>query len=342
MKAIRPFRPLLSLLGLAALLTGAAVIALAEATPARRTLIVSSTFGDAPYSFNDAQGKPAGFDVELIRAVANASGMDVAFETAGPTQEHAPDVILGAWYSTPVASGIAEYCAPHSVREHAVFVRGDSLYRELRDLADRALAAPGDNRALPWLESHGFGPGLVPSGSIAEAFESLASGAIEAVICDRYQGLAIRKSGGFEALRVLPDAVAPIEYGFAVASADSKLADALNSGLRVVEKTGQAKRLRTEWLESLEPAPAKMSLGAIYSLLLWLVLPLALLIGTAAAKTITFRKRAALRITTLERELAAARQSFDELRNERARQRYVINQLSTVSLVDQIVEASRH
>jgi polar amino acid transport system substrate-binding protein len=319
-----------------------ATVSTASAENARRTLVVASGFNEAPYAFFSEDGKPSGFDVDLIRAVANAAGMDVTFKTSGAIEEPATDIVVGARYSDRGQPGIARYCEPHTVRDHAVFVRKDSLYRNLRDLAGRTLVAPSDSTALPWLEKHGFGPITLSATTLDDAFQRLEQNDGEAVICDRYQGLAALSAGRLADLRLLPDSVVPAEYGFALTSEEPALSEALNAGLTVVRNTGQFERIRGKWLAGLDPVPGRISLGGAYSVLLWLVIPGVLLCIGATISTLSFRKRSTLRIAELEKELAESRQAFRDLVNERARQRYVINQLSTVSLVDQIAEASRH
>ncbi len=335
MKSIRQ----IALLAFAALIVCSAT---AAGDTARRTLVVASEFNEEPYAFLNADGNPSGFNVDVIRAVASASGMEVRFEKTGPTQAQFADVVLGAYYSDGPQPAIKSYCEPLTLRDHAVFVRKDSLYRNLQDLAGRAFTSPDGSKALPWLESHGFGSGIVRTPSFEKAFQLLAESTCEAVIGDRYQGLAALQSTGLDDLRLLPDSVVPTQYGFALASEEPELTDALNAGLTVVRNTGQFERLRAKWLARLDPVPGKISLGGAYSVLLWLVIPGVLLCIGATISTLSFRKQAALRIAALEAELAEARKAFHDLAYERARQRYVINRLSTVSLVDQIAEASRH
>src|SRR5664280_500873 len=84
---VRPLRRLRRWVGLG-LLAGSATGAAAAADPAPGTLVVGFDRDFPPYEYLDDNGKPAGFDIELMRAAAAAAGFAVEFKPG-----HGPELV---------------------------------------------------------------------------------------------------------------------------------------------------------------------------------------------------------------------------------------------------------
>jgi len=110
--------------------------------------------------------------------------------------------------------------------------------------------------------------------------------------------------------------------------------------MRVVQNTGEFEALQKRWFASLEPETKTLKLGAAYSYALWVLIPALIFLGSACISYFTVKKKALARIKELEHQLELERERTDVLEMEHARQRYVINQMSAVSLVEQLAGVS--
>ena len=233
-----------------------------------------------------------------------------------------------------------QYATPHSTREHGVFVRQESLYRNLKDLNGRDIVVLNGSHAREWMSRHGFRNHLVGVDSLASGLSLLSTGNYEALVCDRFEGLHAVSAQNLENVRLLGESVIPVETGFAILREDQDLAKALESGMTTVKNTGEFDKIRKEWLSGLEPHDTGLKLGAVYSYALWVLVPALIFLGSACVSFFSVRKKAMERIHELELALAREKEKNADLLAVHAKQTYVINQLSAVSLVDQLAGVS--
>src|SRR6516164_1355058 len=84
------------------------------------TIIVGGDRAYPPYEFLDKEGKPAGFNVDLTRAIAEVMGMRVEFRFGGWPEMRAAlengkvDILEGISYSDERTAKI-EFSPPHSI-----------------------------------------------------------------------------------------------------------------------------------------------------------------------------------------------------------------------------------
>ena len=138
--------------------------------------------GDAdypPYEFLDEHGDPAGFNVDLTRAIARQMGLSVDFRLAPWGEVRAGlghgeiDLVHGMFYSTE-RDGQFDFSQPYAVIQHvAVVRRGSPQVSDLESLAGRSiLVMDGDimhdlvGRAAPRGRGRDSGE---PGGSAAQA-----------------------------------------------------------------------------------------------------------------------------------------------------------------------------
>jgi polar amino acid transport system substrate-binding protein len=108
-----------------------ATIAVQKSPTGSRVIVVGGDRDYPPYEFLDKNGNPAGYNVDLTRAIAEVMGMKVEFrlgswsEMREALQSGAVDVLQGMSYSEERA-GEVDFSLPHTVVNHVVFARRDS------------------------------------------------------------------------------------------------------------------------------------------------------------------------------------------------------------------------
>ncbi|MGA2152686.1 MAG: transporter substrate-binding domain-containing protein, partial [Geobacteraceae bacterium] len=104
----------------------------------RPKIIVGGDQANPPYEFIE-NGKPTGFNIELIRAVSETLGFDVEFRL-GPwskvrqeLEQGKIDALAGMYYS-PQRSQRLDFSLPHTMVTPAIFVRQGSPIQSLEDI----------------------------------------------------------------------------------------------------------------------------------------------------------------------------------------------------------------
>ena len=100
-------------------------------SPLKQTIIVGGDRDYPPYEFIDQNGHPAGYNVELTRAIANVMGFRVEFrlgswsEMRKALQDGTVDVLEGMSWSQEREREV-EFSTPHTLVNHAIFARKNS------------------------------------------------------------------------------------------------------------------------------------------------------------------------------------------------------------------------
>ncbi|MEM9480149.1 MAG: transporter substrate-binding domain-containing protein [Verrucomicrobiota bacterium] len=296
------------------------------------TITVFGPLDNPPYTFSGEKGEPAGFEVELLQGVARDRGMELEFVEADWTNDLEGDVSTAK--ALTASNRNEQFTLPVDVRYHVVFAPNDSIIRGLEDLkVDRKVAVVEGDPVRSYLGQLGINR-IAVHRSGEEALQSVIDGETDAAVLEQQKGLLLAEQIG--GVRMTGETFFGREFAFA--TTDSSLRDSLNAGLRVMDRTGQQATLAKAWIKD---TPRAGDNGrTVMAYLQWVVTPLVLLIVAAGVHASGLRRKQARRIVELERDLAKGRRELGELREETARQRYVMNQLSTVTLVDQLVEVS--
>ncbi len=103
-----------------------------------------------PDEFLDANGEPTGFNVELFKAVAEATGLNYHIHP-GPWNEvrtHLEsgeiDVITGMYFSEE-RSKVVSFSIPHTIVSHTIFVHSSSRAHSLDDLRNSRIIIQQDD-----------------------------------------------------------------------------------------------------------------------------------------------------------------------------------------------------
>lgn len=103
----------------------------------RPKLIVGGDHDNPPYEFLE-NGKPTGFNIELIRAVADVMGLDVEIRL-GPwnqvrhdLEQGKLDMLAGMYYSDD-RSRLVDFSVPHTMVSSGLFLRKDTPIRSFAD-----------------------------------------------------------------------------------------------------------------------------------------------------------------------------------------------------------------
>lgn len=275
--------------------------------------------GDAnypPYEYLDANGNPAGFNVELTQAIADAMGMSVKIR-------------LGAWGDMRKALGNGEmdilqgmafteertrevdFAPPHAIVYQTIWTRKGEEIRSLQELRGKEVIVMRQSIMHDFLLKNNLDAAYVQADSLSDALQLLASGRHDAALAAKLPGQYLVKELGLT--NIVPQArpLLAQKYGYAVKKGNSELLDRFSEGLAILKRNGQFQVIQQKWLGVLEPQRFPWERVMRYGVMI--VVPLLLILGGTVLWSRTLQKRVDQRTEELAREVAEKERALENL-----------------------------
>lgn len=223
-------------------------------------IIVGGDHNYPPYEFLDEEGNPAGYNVELSRAIAEVMGMEVEIRL-GPWSEmrqaleHGTvDVLEGMVYS-PERSKTFEFSPPHIFIHESVFARrGAAPVTSLADLRGKEVIVQRGGITHDYLLEQQVEARLILVDTHAAALRMLASGKHDYAVVGNLPGLYLGRELGLSNIVPVGKLFGGQQYTFAVRKGDAELLAMFSEGLAILKNTGKHRKIYDKWLGPLEPS----------------------------------------------------------------------------------------
>ncbi|RJP93632.1 MAG: response regulator [Desulfobacteraceae bacterium] len=222
--------------------------------PANRRIIVGGDHNYPPYEYLDKQGRPAGYNVDLTRAIAKAMGLDIEIRL-GPwskirkgLERGEIDAIQGILYS-PERDLMFDFTPPHTVNQYISVVRkGEGPPpTKVEGLAGKRIVVQKGDIMHDFALKNGLGAQVSPVDAQEDALRELARGRYDCALVSRLTALYWIEKHGWENLMVGQSPLLSPEYCYAVAK-NKPLLTQFTEGLKVIEKNGEYRRIRKKWM----------------------------------------------------------------------------------------------
>jgi polar amino acid transport system substrate-binding protein len=313
---VRRWSPLFAALAWAAPSLGA------EAALGERMVVVGGDRDYPPYEFIDRDGDPAGYNVDLTRAIAEVMGLRVEIRLGGWSEMRAAlrdgriDMLQGVSYSDERAREL-DLSPPHTIVSHAIFVRkGTRSVSSLDELRGHEVALHRAGIMDETLTGMGYGATLLRTDTPADAMRLLAAGTGEYAVVAVLPGTYITRE--LKLTNVVPVAknVASHRYGYAVRKGNTVLLSRITEGLAILKKTGRYDAIHEKWLGVLEPQG--VSWGTFFKYGAVVFVPLLLVLGSTVLWSRSLKREVAQRTASLAREVVERKRAMEELRLNQA------------------------
>lgn len=216
------------------------------------TVATDATF--PPFEYVDEQTKEmTGFDIELIRMIADKAGLEITIEntpfdsvTAGISQCQF-DIAIAAITITDDRKKEMLFSDPYINAGQIVVVReGEQAITSYADLTGKTIAAQlGTTGAIEAEKVANVT--FKPYDSYDLAFLDLQNGQVDAVIVDYLTAVGfLGKNPG--KLKMVGDVFTDESYGIAVCKNKTDLLDKVNAALKALKDEGKLKELETKFL----------------------------------------------------------------------------------------------
>lgn len=255
-----------------------------------------------PYSFLQ-DGKPSGFDNEIIQAVGNAMGFDVQIDLLPWSEARArldngeADVIAGMAYLES-REPIYDFSIPTTKITFDLFVRHDSPIRSLEDARNKAIIVQAGGAMQDYLSRNDLTNDIISVTNVTDALWALNLGDYDAALLNRVQGLYIIQSMKFDRLKAVGIEVSPVNYGFAVHEGNLNLLEELNAGLTTIKAQGIYDQIYQKWFSVYEPKVNQNNIRwLIFAVIGLLIVLTGLLLWTWRLRLQLLRRNQALQST---------------------------------------------
>lgn len=270
-------------------------------------LIARGDYDFPPFEFIDENGKPSGFNVELIEAVSREMGIEIIVDldlwsTVTEELEAGEVDMLTGMFQTEKRELSFDFSAPHNVITHAIYTRKGSDITSLEDLKGRTVLVQTGDVMEEYLRDRLPGAVSVPTLTYREALASLNGGTpADAALVSRIQAEYLIQEDNLKQIEAVGPPLYPRKYCFAVREGDSDLIAVLNDGLALVRENGEYDRLYAKWFGS---GSTPLSRLLSFRNILLVTIPAAVLAALIASWIWSLRSTVRQKTAELEKELA--------------------------------------
>lgn len=228
----------------------AAPAASASAPPppaAARVLVVGTDAAYTPFESQNDKGDIVGFDIDVVKAVAQKAGIEVKFVNTpwegifNALDQGDRDLLVSAITITDERRQTMDFSQPYFDAKQLIAVKSDSPVARFEDIKSLKVGVQNGTTG-----DEVVGKLLGKSSTAIKRFEStplalkeLEAGGVQAVVADNgvvVHYLANNTAGGF---KTVSDASFPVEkYGIAVKKGNAELLARINQGLEAIRTDG--------------------------------------------------------------------------------------------------------
>ncbi len=271
-----------------------------------------------PFEYRDKDGNPAGFDIEITKAVAKEMGLTPIF-IGGKWEDinqkllsHQIDVLAGA-YMNPGRDTLYEFSAPYKIISHGIFFRKDSKIQNLGDIKDAHHCKALLMRHIVLMEylwNINSAIEFIFMPNATECLTMLSEGQGDIAIVPEDVGNYIIQTLELKNISSSHITIIPREYGFAARKGDTLLIHNLNKGLSNIQRSGVYNKIVDKYFETRR---TKERLIKILYLIISITLILAFILGFYYVWNFQLKRQIAKKTVELNRELQEKEQAKREL-----------------------------
>jgi len=241
-----------------------AALALAAVPPVHaqdKEYVVGSSATYRPFAFENPNKEIVGYDIDMIRAIAQSAGFRVRIVNTPWTGIFAAlnngdvDLVVSGVTINEKRKQSYDFSMPYFEARQLIAVPTASTAKSLKDLAGKKIgvvnASTGDDTA-----SREFGktsPDIRRFENTPTVISELANGGVDAAIGDN--GVIAFRVQEHKNLKTVDDPSFPKEYfGIVVKQGNKALLDRINAGLTKVKADGTYAQIYKKWFQAEAPA----------------------------------------------------------------------------------------
>lgn len=213
----------------------------------KNSIVVGADTTFPPFE-TEVNGKVAGFDIDMIEAIAKAEGLKVTFRTM-PFNGIIPSLQAGSVDAAVAGITIktsrmqnVDFSDAYYKSGLSVLVKENSKIKGFADLKGHVVATKKATSSVDYMTNNGIDIKYIKQfQDIDTAYQALMTGGADAVVFDNPVNLNFTTA--HKGARVVGELLTGEYYGIAVSKQSPELAAKLNDGLAKIKKSGEYKQL---------------------------------------------------------------------------------------------------
>jgi len=208
-----------------------------------------------PFCFQDKDGNPQGFDVDLGFRLSRALGVQPVFVTVTSAERISAikdgkvDVVIATLTATRRRAREIDFSLPYYEDQQKLLVRAASPVQSYRDLSGKKVSAAKGSTSIDNIKVVAPDAQIVEAGSVAEAFGKLQAGDVEAITGDGLTLQALQLSASDpKQFRFAGEGFSVEPYVVGLPQNDSLFRARVNEALTEVWTSGVWTRIFNKWL----------------------------------------------------------------------------------------------
>lgn len=214
----------------------------------KRIVKVGTDAAYPPFEKQGPDGKPIGFEMDLMKAIAEANGWEAVIENAGwdPLFEDIKsgkrDIAISTITITEKRKQLYDFSDPYFDAYQLIMVPEGSNVKTAQDLKDLRVSVQSGTTGAELAEKI-LGKGnqnLKGFDDMPSAVEELYAKRVDAVVGDDAVLRDFLKVSGKQGYKLVKDpSVEPEKYGIMVKKGNKELLDEINKGLKTIKENGK-------------------------------------------------------------------------------------------------------
>lgn len=224
----------------------------------KETIVVGTDAAYAPFEYVDADNNIVGFDIDLMKAIAEVAGFDVQFVNTAwegifiTLQNGERDALISAITITDERKETMDFSEPYFEATQLIAVPQNADVTKFADLKAKNLrvgvqtGTTGDVAVSALLGK--TSPNIKRYETTPHALQALAIGEVDAVVADNAVVLHYIQHNPNANFKAIADPSFPKEsYGIAVKKGNKELLDKINRGLKAIKENGRYDEIYTAY-----------------------------------------------------------------------------------------------
>jgi polar amino acid transport system substrate-binding protein len=250
--------------------TAAAPASAPAPAPAKKVYVVGTDAAYAPFESQNEKGEIVGFDIDVVKAIADKAGIDVKFVNTpwegifNALAQGDRDMIVSSVTITDERKQTMDFSAPYFDAVQLIAVRGDSKVAKFDDLKKLKVGVQtgttGDDAVSKLLGK--TNSAIKRFESTPLALKELEAGGVDAVVADNGVVIHYVANNTKAKFKTVSDkAFAPEQYGVAIKKGNAELLGKVNQGLAAIKADGTYDKIFASYFgaapaAAAAPAPA--------------------------------------------------------------------------------------